>query len=232
MIPTRTADGLGMRGAVIVDHVVRYRVTTSALLALFFPEESPDALRMLLARLDAAGWLRKFPMGSREHYYILGPRAIRTLAIPGNRAHRKAQGFSQPGLVNHLAIGHLCARYGLLRLRPDEFAEFCPDHSRPGLPLQCYLIRADGSDPVLYWAIVDIATPVTAFPKKVGKVVAKRFALPAFQSRILSGGFAVVVVTGTEAKAQQIEDALADSRSQFANSGVLVIPEIESLLLM
>jgi hypothetical protein len=217
---------------VIIDHVVRYRVTTLALLSLFFPRESPDALRMLLTRLDAAGWLRKFPMGSREYYYILGPRALRNLEVPGNRAHRKAQGFSQPGLVNHLAIGYLCAGHGLLRLRPDEFVEFCPDHHRPGLPSTNYLLRVDGSDPVLYWAIVDTATPVKEFPRKVGKAVATRFQIPAFQSRILSSEFAVVVITGTEAKARQIEDALSDRRTQFSNAGVLVVPEIEPLLLM
>ena len=229
MIPIRTESGPGARGAVIIDHVARYRVTTLALLSLFFPKENWDALRMLLGRLDSAGWLRKFPLGGREHFYILGPRAIRNITLPGNRPHRKAQGFSQPGLIQHLAIGYLCARNGLLRLRPDEFAEFCPDHTRPGLPSQNYLIRADGSDPVLYWAIVDHATAAKEFPRKVGKAVATRFALPAFRDRMLSGCFAVAVITGNEHKARQIEDALAESS---ANAGVLVIPEINSLLLM
>jgi hypothetical protein len=228
----RSENGLGERGAVIVDYVARYRVMTLDLLSLFFPKENPDALRMLLSRLATAGWLCRFPMGPREHYYILGPRAIRNIELPGNRPHRKAQGFSQPGLLQHMAIGYLCVRHGLLRLRPDEFMKFLPDHTRPGLPAQNYMLRVDGGDPVLYWAIPDHATPAKVFPKKVGKVFATRFALPAFQARILSGGLAVAIVTGNEQKARQIEDALAESDSQFTNAGVLVIPEIEPLQMM
>ena len=233
MITRQEDQRLGGRGAFAVDLVHRYRTMTLALLCLLYPDVSSDTWRMLFDRLAAAGWLLKLPMGGgREPYYILGPRAIRTLQLPGNRAHRKAQGFSQSGVLNHLAIGWLCARHGLLRLRPDEFASFLPDHGRPGLPAQNYLLRADGSDPVLYWAIVDIATPAKEFPQKVGKAVAKRFEIPAFQERILNGGFAVVVITGNEAKAQQIEDVLADRSSQYANAGVMVVPEIEPLQLI
>src|SRR4051794_28412428 len=133
MISQQRDQHLGARGAVLVELVARYRVMTLALLALFFPMETLDALRMLLSRHETAGWLRKFLMGPREHYYILGPRAIRNIELPGNRSHRKAEGFGQPGLLQHLSIGWLCARHGMLRLRPDEFEKFLPDHTRPGL---------------------------------------------------------------------------------------------------
>lgn len=232
MIASQSDSSLGERGSMMVDLVSRYRVVTLALLSVFFPTEGADALRMLLSRLVTAGWLSKYPVGNREQYYTLGPRAYRNLATVGTRPHRKWQGFGQEGLIQHLAIGFLCARRGMLRLRAEEFVQYFPGHNRPGLPAQNYLLRTDGTDETLYWAIVDHATSPNRFPSKIGRAVASRFALPAFQERILAGGFAVAVLTGTEAKARRIEAAIAEDRSPHAEAGVIVVPDIESLLFL
>src|SRR4051794_6766971 len=116
MIAERGDERLGERGAFMVDLVARLRAVNLDLLRLLFPNESPDALRMLLSRLVSAGWLRKHPMGNREHYYALGSRALRNVAAPGGRQHRIWHGFGPEGLIQHLGIAFLCARHGLIRL--------------------------------------------------------------------------------------------------------------------
>jgi hypothetical protein len=229
---TQEDKRLGERGAFMVDLVGRYRLVTVNMLQSFFPNENPDSLRILLDRLVAAGWLLKLPLGNREHYYCLGSRAQRMLVTPAKRSHKIAHGFGHDGVIQHLAIGLLCARNGLLRLREEEFVDFFTGFSRPGLPAQNYIVRADGSDETIYWALVDHATNAGRFPGKVGKIVASRFALPAFRERILAGSFAVAVLTGAEGKARQIEDALSESPSQYASTGVIVVPELESLLVL
>lgn len=232
MITEREDARLGERGSFMVDLIARYRLLTLTMLSLFFPDENPDSLRVLLSRLVASGWLRKLPLANREHYYCLGPKAERNIVSPAKRSHRPWHGFGHDGVIQHLAIGLLCARNGLLRLREEEFIEHFPGYSRPGLPSQNYLVRADGSEDTIYWALVDHATSPKQFPRKIGKVTASRFALPAFRERILAGGFAIAVLTGSAGKARRIENAIAEDRSQYANAGVIVVPELEPLLLL
>lgn len=228
MIITLAESRLSERQAEIVDLAARNRLLTLAMLQLRYPADTPDALRMQLGRLVATGWLVKFPLGNREHYYCLGPVARRHLL--SEREHRPFRGFGHAGVVQYFAIAMLCVRHGLTRLTKDEFVKALPGHHKPGMPSKNYLIRTDGTDETLYMAIVDHATSPERLAHKVGEIFAKRDHLPEFRIRIRAGLFAVAVITGSARKAKHIEEAL--NSEQFRNAGTMVIPELEPLLAM
>jgi hypothetical protein len=227
-----SADRLGERGAALLELATRYRLLTLDWLQLVFPEDSGDAIRMGITRLVADGWLRRFPLRGREPYFTLGPRAARLVLQPTKRERANFKGFGPDGILQHLGIAYFSAHYGLVRLLPEEFVAHFPDHNRPGLPAQNYLLKADGTDTTLLWAIVDHASSALRFPEKVARVVAKRMSVPAFAERMFAGGFAAAVLTGCDAKRERIESALAERPLQHVATAVITVPELEPYLFL
>ena len=210
MITNSSDIRLGERGQMVLSIVHRYRLVTLTLLLLILPDSDAEALRVLLSRLVAAGWLRKFPLRARESYFTLGRRSLELLAAGNNKRNRPWNGFSHEGIIQHLSQGFFAARFGLIRLLEEEFIERFPGHHRPGLPSQSNFVQANGCDDTLCWAIVDHAQNASRLTAKPGEVVAKRFAVPAFRERILSGKFAIVILTALDSKRIQLEQAVQD----------------------
>jgi hypothetical protein len=191
----------------------------------WFPELSSNALRKVLRRLVKARLLHRYACGDRDNYYVLSRRAVRLLDLPP----RRVGPLGQPALIQALGVLGACVQAGLEKLTAAEFArDFRDLNARRGMQTSYYALTPEDA---LCWVVVDHGASPFGIAKKVLKITAQRYRLPAFRELILGGGFSVVVATATPEKAADIEAALAKNPPRFVRVQVVIVPQLLPLLL-
>lgn len=217
------------RDRAILEHVARYRITTSeAVQRLFFPEQQPDAVKSTLRRLREGGYLASAPLYQRSVYYHLTPKAAHTIGQPEHAAaplgvQSRAAAF---GVLSFCCLGP--ARRTLIPL--DEFRRQYPQLIEPGLPSTQYYVDQDvGGKNRLGLIQVDYGADHRRIVRKCRRLVQRRLSLPAFRTLIRDDGFLIAIVTADPRQAAALEKAIAADRP-LIKFRIEVFPEMEPVI--
>ncbi len=132
-------------GERILDHVGRYRLSTSAVIDQLpeFRNQGRRELRHELHQLSAADYLGAAPLFRNQRYYFLGPANRRR--APGQNGNEDGAGpLSELAKIRNYAMLSFCClgKHRRQRLTSEELQRHLPGLVRPGLPLNYYLDRA------------------------------------------------------------------------------------------
>lgn len=192
----------------ILEHVLRYRITTNEVIRkrFFRGRQRPNAVAKVTARLCRARLLAKYPLYHPRIYFVLGPVGCQHLGVSTHRSlplgpqalptEYAALAYSQLGTARHqrLTRAELRQRYPWLTPALAEFPH-CLDESQGTSVLE--LIRVDlggKSDHVVRKCLSDLDSRRTLSP---------------FLSLLKQKQFRLVVMTGTPEKATAIQNSLA-----------------------
>lgn len=225
------------RDAAILEHLKCYHLTTPEILhRLFFPGVGLNAVRKVTGRLCRERRIRPCRLFDQRKYFILTPREAVRLG-----EHRSiARPFEYQGLVNAFGVLSYCVKTGTKKFTPKEFHEKFPELVIPGVRLGNYYIdieeNPDGSQPSqgrksrLGFMLVDYGTSETTILKKLRKIAARGFTLPAFTGLIQKGNFVNAIIAPTETKAEAIKVALLSEPPGFIRYRVEVVNDLGELL--
>jgi hypothetical protein len=200
-------------------------LTPAAVRQLACPGDSVNAVMKIARRLSYRGWIEIHRLPSGGVFYLLSRRAAVALGLP----RKKRRGLGHDAAVEHLGVLWLCLQVGIRKRSAADFQTACPELCRRGLSASRYAV---GADDRLLWLIIDHGGRAARIAAKVARAVAAREQLPSFGELIDSGGFGVVVAVPTDAKAAELEAALADGAvNRFVTVRVQVVPELVPLFL-
>ena len=231
------------RDAAIFEHLRRYHLTTPEILhRLFFPGVGLNAVRKVTGRLSRERRIRPCRLFDQRKYFILTPREAVRLG-----EHRSiARPFEYQGLVNAFGVLSYCVQTGTKKFTPKEFHEMFPELVIPGVRLGNYYIDVEespegsqsshdshpshGRKSRLGFMLVDYGTSELTILKKLRKIAARGFTLPAFTGLIQKGNFVNAVIAPTATKAEAIRAALLAEPPGFIRYRVEVVPDLGELL--
>ena len=188
----------------LIDHVGRFKLTTTEVVKrALLPGKSHNAITKITNRLCKSGLLAKFPLIHPLKYFVLGQRGAHLLGLGEHR--------SLPLGPQSLPIEYATLVYATLgnqprmRLTTAETVEVCP-----WLPVR--LAKSthclDQQNQVLELIRVDLGGPADHVARKcVGDLLARRQHSP-FRLLLAEQKFRLVVITGTEQKAEAVQQAL------------------------
>ncbi len=225
------------RDAAILDHLKRYHLTTPEILhRLFFPGVGINPVRKVTARLCRERRIRPCRLFDQRKYFILTPREAVRLG-----EHRSvARPFEYQGLVNAYGVLSYCVQTSTQKFTPKEFRDKFPELVIPGVRLGNYYIDVEetphGSQPPqgrksrIGFMLVDYGTSETTILKKLRKIAARGFTLPAFTGLIQKGNFVNAIIAPTATKAEAIKAALLGEAPGFIRYRVEVVEALGELL--
>jgi hypothetical protein len=221
----KSLDSLSEDQELLLRLATAFHVIDPALAGAWRPERTKNGIRKSLRRLTKAGLLHRYACGGRDNYFVLSRRAVRLLDLPP----RRVGPLGWPALIQAVGVLGACARAGLDKLTAADFASHFPDLSpRRGAQSGYYALTPEDG---LAWVVVDHGATGFTLAKKVQKITAQRYRLPAFRELIQGGGFTVVIATGTPEKAADIEAALEQEPPRFVRAEVVVVTELLALTL-
>ena len=190
----------------ILEHVLRYRITTNSVLhQLFFAEQQLNAVTKVTARMCRSKLLSKYPLYHPRSYFTLGPVAVQQL---GASPHR-----TLPLGPQALPTDYAVLAYSTLgptkrqRLTPDELRQQCPWLLEPMLDFP-HCLDTTGDSPVLELLRVDLGGPPDHVARKCDADIQVRRPLRPLEQLIRQKQFRLVIVTGASHKAAAIRAAL------------------------
>ena len=198
----------------VLNHIRVFRMTTPQIVKkLFFPDETPNAVKSHLRRLGDAGYIRHAPLFSeKKRYYYLSPDTARTL-------------FDlDPRTVKPNGPLAMAETYGILRFCCDgpnllhkfarnEFVEEFPELIIQNVPEFNYYMDSDPDGNRLGHIYVDRGAKATRILGRIQALVGKRLKHPVWHQEMLSKQncrFAVGIATVTDRKAEVIQKLLED----------------------
>lgn len=228
MPPTPTKHvRLGPRDHDILDHVVRYRLTTREVLhGRFFPEVKPNAVTKVTSRLCAGGFLKRFDLYESRDYFVLGIEASRMLGVPAKRAEE----LGVQSLPIEYATLVYCAGAGdRERLTREELQKYHPSILVPGVDATRYYLDREGGKTRLSSIRVDCGGPPDHVVRKCREDLDRRLEHDAFRDLVARDQFMIAVLTGKKEKTDAIGEAL--KRSDWPiRFRLAVIPELVHLI--
>jgi hypothetical protein len=195
------------RDRMILDHVVRYRLTVNQVLQkLFFPDNDQSAVSKVTGRLCRAERLAKFKLHHPRVYFTLAAAEAQNRGLSNTRA----QPLGPQSLPTEYAV-LAYATLGSVQHRRLAASEL--EQSWPWLPPETldspHCIDESAGHPVLEMIRVDLGgKPDHVARKCYADIQARRSATP-FESFVRQGRFRLVVVAGTREKAAAIQAAIA-----------------------
>lgn len=207
MSQTQTSiEALPDRDRQIIDHVVRHRITTNEVIQnLFFPDQQPNAVTKVTARLCRTKLLRKFPLYHPRTYFTLGPQAAQLLGLSSHRTLPLGP-QSLPIEFGALAYAALGPQYQR-RLTPRELQSLYPWLDTRLLEAP-HCINESGNSPLLELVRVDLGGKPDHVARKCDADIQARQRFPEFAGLLQQRVFRLVVVTGTTEKAGAIRESL------------------------
>lgn len=116
---------LSNRDRRIVDHTIRYRLTTNEVIQdLFLRGRQPNAVTKVTARLCHWGYLGKFPLVPPRSYFLPARRAVQEFGVPVAKTYP----LGPQSLPTEYGVLAYAASGGkpLLRLTPAELRRHYP----------------------------------------------------------------------------------------------------------
>ncbi len=201
-----TNEVLPNRDELIIDHVVRHRMTTNEVISkLFLPDQLPNAVTKVTARLCRQELLSKHPLYYPRSYLTLGPKAAWSRGISPRRT--EALG------TQTLPIEYGALAYAALAPGDQQRATSAElEESYPWLDSQ--LLEAphcinESTDPQRLELIrVDLGGKPDHVARKCDGDIQARRRFREFTELLQNKAFRLVVVTFTPEKAQAIHESL------------------------
>jgi hypothetical protein len=209
----------------LLDLAAMFHLVLPGLARAWLPQRGDNATGKMLRRLARAKLLHKYTFGEREPYYVLSRRAVRLLELPPRRVG--PLGWS--ALIQRVGVLGACVAANLEMLTAADFKRAFCELCRRGAQTGYYAVTPDDH---LAWIIIDHGASGFALAKKVQKIVAQRYRVPAFRELIVAGGLVVVVATATPEKAADIETALLTEPPRYVRVRVVVVPELLPLVVL
>jgi hypothetical protein len=220
------------RDDAILEHLRRYHLTTPEVLhRLFFGTAGLNAVRKVTSRLTREGKIRPCRLFEQRKYFVLTPREAVRLG-----EHRSiGRKFEYQGLVNAYGVLSFSAQNGTQKFTSKEFEEQFPELVIRGVRSGNYYIDAeetdDGKKSRLGFMLVDYGTSPETILKKVRKIIARGYTLPAFARLIQRGNFVLAIIAPSSAKVEAITPVLSDEAPGPVRFRVEAVPELGELLL-
>ncbi|MBA3312933.1 MAG: hypothetical protein H0T47_06530 [Planctomycetaceae bacterium] len=213
---------LSDRDQQIVEHVVRFRLTTDdVLLRRFLPGVAGvNAVQKVTGRLAAGAWLRRQPLGNQKYYYVVGRTAAEAFRSPRRRADR----FSEQTLPVAMAVLYHCAERNVWPYTEREFSLKYPDLYYAGHHRTTYFYDSSTDRPRIGCFLVDRGNTPLRLRTKLTRLIEQRYPIPKFRDLILNRRFAVRILTAFPAA----REALAADLQAHHRGPVAVSVEIRS----
>jgi hypothetical protein len=214
----------------ILEHVMRYRITTPEVLHRMpeFADSERNAVTKVTSRLCENGFLLSFPLYKNYTYFTLGKNGARITYLPTRR-------------VGPLGPQALYREYGMLafchlmgtpreRLRVKELEQKFRECFVKGCDVSHYYSERNGDVDIPAYVWVEGGGTVDHIFNVVSReILEKRRRHPGMRERIDEGRFALTVVTYNSEKREAIAGSLAKLRYPVYVR-VEVIPELIHLL--
>jgi hypothetical protein len=227
------------RDDAILEHLRRYYLTTPEVLRrLFFEGTTLNAVTKVTSRLAREGRISKpLRLFEQRSYFVLTPREAVRLG-----EHRSiGRKFEYQGLVNAYAVLSFSVENGSQKFTPKEFAEQFPELVIRGVRSGNYYIDveetgegplpAEGRKSRMGFMLVDYGTSPETILKKVRKIIARDYTLPAFARLIQRGNFVIAILAPSPAKVEAVKAVLSDEAPGPVRFRVEAVRELGELLL-
>ena len=213
----------------ILEHIERFRITTStALHAMFYQGKETDAVTSTLRRLRQADYISSATLKPpRRFYYYLTRRTTRMLGLPASFA----DSLGEQALPTRYAILRFCCGNEYRQvLRPSEFAEEFPECCNKHIPKEPYYYDSDGDAPRLSYLMVDLGADAGRTIRKCRRVFGERLKVDGFRRLIEGKAFSVTVLTQHASKKAAIEAARKRAADFSYPIRIEVIPELRGMV--
>lgn len=204
--PNRPTKGrrLSHRDRQIIEHVVRYRLTTIQVLCrAVLPNVSRGAVAKITGRLCDADYLQKYTLLHPTKYFVLGKAGAKLFGLDDQRA--APLGPQSLPIEYVLLIYAALGRQPRVRLTPVEVLAKWP-WLKPELAAapHCW----DEKHAILELVRVDLGGPADHVARKCAVDLNKRRQHREFSPLVAQGRFRLVVITATSEKAAALRQAL------------------------
>jgi len=212
----------------ILKFIHRHRLGTDDIIrhALFPDVQQNRPVRKVMRRLVRQKYLREHSPAAGAFYYILAPRGARALG----EKPREPRPFSEQSLPGALAIAAFCAVTKTQRFTAQEFVTKYPCFCRKGLRSSGYFIEQTERGLMIGFFITDRATKRRKMLSKIRKVIHARYRMHKFAELMQAGRFMILILTGHDAKKQELDRAIARRHRGPVQVRVEVVPELGTLL--
>lgn len=196
---------------ILVGHIPTFGMTTNAVLAQHFLGKTAAAKKWAY-RMHTGGHVESAHLGLRTKYHRLTAEAVRLFRIPnGDRLTRPLGPGARRALYGVLAFCHLGQKV-YRKLTYPEFVDRFPALDLNG-PIDCYYRDTDGpttSPKRIGYILVDCGRDVRRVTQRLHELITQRLNHDAWRPIVDSQRFVLAVVTTTEAKRRQLEDAIRE----------------------
>ena len=190
------------RDKAILDHILRYRLTTNAVLhRTLFPEQSMNAVTKVAARLCQRGLLRRYPLVPPETYFTVGPEAVRQFGVPSRRT--EPLGPQSLPIDYAVLIYATHGKQACRRMTSDELTSYMswlPDE----LTRTPYCVSNGGRLDLIR---VDLGGSPQHVARKAAADLSARLSIPELAELAATAKFQLVILTTTDDKARLISSA-------------------------
>ena len=215
------------RDEAILEHIRRYHLSTAeALRRKFFADTNKAALRQVVARLVMERKIRSFDLFEHRKYYVLTARE----AVARGEHRSISRPFNYQGFVNAYAVLWFCVAQRAEIFTAREFETQFPELVVRGVRSRNYYVERGEAQNRLGFILVDYGTSPETLARKIHRIIARGYTLPAFTRLIHGGRFVVAVLTPSEQKQTLIRTAVEADPPRFAKIRLAVVPELQDIL--
>lgn len=212
----------------IIQHLLRYRLTTREVLhRLFFSDSELNAVTKVTSRLDQHGFINKHELYPSRSYFTLGKEGARLVGL----SPRKCKPLGGQALPTEFGTLMFCcgAAEQRERLLVSDILARNPDLVHRHIDSSHYYLDHDGQSVRLGYIRVDLGGPPDHVARKCEKDIGRRYQIPAFRDLIDGDRFMISVITASEEKKGFIRQSLMPRgwRTRFR---VEVVGELSQLI--
>jgi hypothetical protein len=225
----KPSSKLTARDCDILKFIHRHRLGTDEILRhAFFPDcQENRPVRKVMRRLVERKFLREYSPAAGAFYYVLAPRGARALG----EKPREPRPLTEQSLPGTLAVAAYCAVAKLNFFTAQKFAAKYPYFCKKGMKTSGYFVEETKHGLVVGFFITDRATKRRKMLSKIRRVIRVRYRIDDFAKLIQARRFVILILTGHEAKKQELERAIARRHRGPVQVRVEVVPELGTLLM-
>ncbi|MBS0261573.1 MAG: hypothetical protein JSS02_06405 [Planctomycetes bacterium] len=212
----------------ILQHVLRYRITTPEVLhRLFFDDSERNAVTKVTSRLISLDFLQSHPLFAGRTYLNLGSKGAKICGV----SSRKTGSLGPQALYIEYGTLAYCQLGPVLRerMRVSDLSHRNPSLLARGLDSSHYYLDIDDGAKRFGLIRVDGGGDVAHVVRKCRQDIEAREEIPAFRELIYQGAFLIAVVTLSDEKRAALERELRTVATPVAFR-VEVVPDLRQLL--
>jgi len=197
---------LTSRDRLIVEHVVRDRISTNEVIQQrFFDAAHPTSVTRVTARLCSLGWLASFPLIYPTRYFVPGKLSASAYGLPASRTLPLGP---QSLPTDYAVLKYTSANDPQVQRLTYEEIDRVATWYQPEWMFHPHCMRHHESGGILELVRVDLGGPADHIARKCRDDIRLRNDMAEFQEFVKRGRFALVILTGSTAKAAMIQAAL------------------------